>query len=492
MRRVRVIAAVGAVLLLVSAARASASEFVVNSVNDPGTGTCDVAECTFREALTAANTGGVRDDVITFDVTGQFISALTPFPSIQSAATQGKLLIDGPGADTLTIRRSTGNFGVLSNLSGADTTIRGVTISGGATASGSGGGIHNSGTLLLERVAVLDNNSNGGGGVNNDSGGILTLRASTVAGNTANPNYTGAGIYSLGTLVIERSTITGNRELGASSFDVGGGLFTAGPASIRSSTIAGNTAPTFAANVAVVGGTTTIGNTIVADPAPGTIPNCATNGVGIIVSAGFNLADDASCGLTEATDKPGIEPALGPLALNGGATATMALTESSPAVDAGNDLTAAGVDQRDLARPSDFPAIANVGDGSDIGAFELQAPPPDGGGGGGGGGGGTAGTCAGVTATITGTDGADRIVGTDGNDVIAALGGNDVVKGGAGKDLICGGDGKDKLKGGGGRDTLLGEAGKDRLAGGGGKDKLLGGPGRDRCHRGGGDKLKSC
>ncbi len=214
MRRVRVIAAVGAVLLLVSAARASATEFVVNSVNDPGTGTCDVAECTFREALAAANTGGVRDDVITFDVTGQFISALTPFPSIQSAATQGKLLIDGPGADTLTIRRSTGNFGVLSNLSGADTTIRGVTISGGATASGSGGGIHNSGTLLLERVAVLDNNSNGGGGVNNDSGGILTLRASTVAGNTANPNYTGAGIYLLAGQC-SSSSVNDHRQPGA-------------------------------------------------------------------------------------------------------------------------------------------------------------------------------------------------------------------------------------------------------------------------------------
>ena len=53
----------------------------------------------------------------------------------------------------------------------------------------------------------------------------------------------------------------------------------------------------------------------------------------------------------------------------------MALQSSSPAVDAG---TTAGLstDQRGFARIFDETGIANVADGSDIGAFELQPLPP--------------------------------------------------------------------------------------------------------------------
>lgn len=467
--------------------KASATTFVVNTVNDPGTGGCDASECTFREALAAANTGGVRDDTITFTVSG-FISALgTPFPTIQSAATQGKLAIEGPGAAALSIRRSFGNFGILNNSIGANTTISDLTITGGAATAGAGGGVFNFGTLLLERVAILDNNANGGGGLSNDNNATLTLRRSLVAGNTSNPNSQGAGIYSIGTLDIDRSTITDNRQLGTGGADFGGGIASFGTTKITDSTIAGNSSVN-GSNITATSGTATLTNTIVADPTrsnAGNSVNCAGT---FIVSAGFNLSDDNTCALTQPTDLPGVEPALGTLGDNGGPTETMALLQTSPAVDAGNDTTASGTDQRGLPRPSDFPDEANVADGSDIGAFELQVPPPTGGGGGGG----DAATCSGVTATIAGTDGVDRIRGTSGADVIAALGGDDIVNGGRGEDLICGGDGKDKLKGGPGKDRLLGEAGKDRLSGGSGTDTLVGGPSKDRCKASGKDKLKTC
>jgi hypothetical protein len=65
---------------------------------------------------------------------------------------------------------------------------------------------------------------------------------------------------------------------------------------------------------------------------------------------------------------------LGPLADNGGPTQTHALPAGSPAVDKGASFGAT-TDQRGSPRPSNFADIDNPGNGSDIGAFELRAPP---------------------------------------------------------------------------------------------------------------------
>jgi hypothetical protein len=101
--------------------------------------------------------------------------------------------------------------------------------------------------------------------------------------------------------------------------------------------------------------------------------------------------------------------------------------------------------------------------------------------------------CAGKTATIFGTAGADRlrgtrgrdvIVGRAGNDVITGLRGNDVVCGGPGRDKVRGGRGKDRLRGNGRKDTLRGGRGADVLRGNRGRDKLLGGRGKDRLRGG--------
>ncbi|MEO8290647.1 MAG: hypothetical protein ABI649_06590 [Gaiellaceae bacterium] len=71
--------------------------------------------------------------------------------------------------------------------------------------------------------------------------------------------------------------------------------------------------------------------------------------------------------------------------------------------------------------------------------------------------------CAGLVATIVGTQRANTLRGTNHRDIIAALGGNDVVHGRGGNDLICGGSGSDSLFGGPGRDRLLGGPGRDSL-----------------------------
>jgi hypothetical protein len=206
---------------------------------------------------------------------------------------------------------------------------------------------------------------------------------STVSGNTAQGGAGcpgGGGIRNEGVLSVANSTVTGN----SAPTTLGGGIATCGGApsttTIVNSTIASNSSPQ-AANLGVLGDpvdpiTTTFRGTVVSDPRGGG-DNCQIQDDGILTSQGYNLASDATCNLTATADQPSTNPLLGPLANNGGPTRTMALPQSSPAVDKGigSGLT---TDQRGLTRPVDFPAIPNAagGGGSDIGAFEVQAPPP--------------------------------------------------------------------------------------------------------------------
>ena len=72
------------------------------------------------------------------------------------------------------------------------------------------------------------------------------------------------------------------------------------------------------------------------------------------------------------------DPMLGPLQNNGGPTLTMAPLVGSPVINQGANSAALGVttDARGLPRVFEYPNIANApnGDGSDLGAVELQPP----------------------------------------------------------------------------------------------------------------------
>ena len=98
-------------------------------------------------------------------------------------------------------------------------------------------------------------------------------------------------------------------------------------------------------------------------------------------------------------------------------------------------------------------------------------------------------TCAGMAATIVGTDGNDVLVGTPGRDVIVAGAGHDTIRGLGGNDVICGGDGRDRIMGGKGTDIVSGGAGRDRIRGGAGGDTLSGDRGADRISGGRGDDI---
>jgi endonuclease YncB( thermonuclease family) len=134
--------------------------------------------------------------------------------------------------------------------------------------------------------------------------------------------------------------------------------------------------------------------------------------------------------------------------------------------------------------------------------------------------------CAGLPATVVGSNSGEQLFGSDGDDVILALGGDDLVTPFGGDDIVCGGDGRDtisfrtspggvtvdlaaafasgegsdsiydvenivgsahadKLIGSDGRNVIDGGSGKDRLIGRGGRDTLKGGPGKDTLKGGG-------
>src|SRR6185369_9160810 len=107
-----------------------------------------------------------------------------------------------------------------------------------------------------------------------------------------------------------------------------------------------------------------------------------TNELGTVISRGYNLSSDNGGGLLIGTnDRINTNPVLGQLANNGGPTFTHALLTGSPAFDKGKRAAiptlALTTDQRGQPRPFDFPSISNApgGDGSDIGAFEVNPPP---------------------------------------------------------------------------------------------------------------------
>jgi hypothetical protein len=127
-----------------------------------------------------------------------------------------------------------------------------------------------------------------------------------------------------------------------------------------------------------------VGNTIVAgDGCLGAAACTAPDVQGAVASQGFNLigADDCNnCSgwtvVAPGLDQRGtvaipLDPRLGLLQNNGGQTPTMAPLAGSPAIDFGGP-TSYSTDQAGQIRPVIVAGIQNGGDGSDIGAYELQ------------------------------------------------------------------------------------------------------------------------
>ena len=279
--------------------------------------------------------------------------------------------------------------------SGATLHLKFLTLLHGA--SGLGGAIFNNGTLTVANSTFSDNQAVGGGAIENGSTffgppATLTVTNSTFSANVSRPVdggvFVGGAILNVGsTVIVTNSTFSDNQAFGGLGDAGFGGAIanlpnpagpTPGTLSVTNSTFLGNKAEVGAAIGGAIGnsfGTANLKGTIFADNIGG---NCG--GTSAVTDDGYNISDESSCSFNATGTSKVITPtsAIGlaaGLAMNGGPTATIALTSGSPAIDAipAADCTDQSsppqpitTDQRGMPRPDageDF---------CDIGAYESQ------------------------------------------------------------------------------------------------------------------------
>lgn len=240
-------------------------------------------------------------------------------------------------------------------------------------AGGNGGAIYNTGTLTVTgstfgSAVNPDQNSNqagwptgGGDGGAIYNTGVLLVTGTTFVANVTGVPGNGGAIASTGTLTVTNSTFDGNA---ASNTGTGGAIYSTGSLSVNNVTFAGNY-PNNIASSAAASPQVRLRNSILATGGR-TVAACG----GVLPSRGYNLSQDASCGLSGPGDLQNSDPRLGPLALNTGSTPTRALLPDSPAINAGHPGTPGSgaetcepIDQRGVGRPQ--------ASRCDIGAFEL-------------------------------------------------------------------------------------------------------------------------
>ncbi len=263
----------------------------------------------------------------------------------------------------------------------------------GNTATEGGGGIYASGPgtvfLTITNSTVSNNFANTGTGSTTfgNGGGIWTTMPTTVTGSTISGNSVrlidpiqgdrqgnGGGIFTQDRLTMENSTVSGNfaERNGGGIFAYFGGITM--QTVVTSSTIANNTAGRNAGGVFRIDSpsvTFTIGNTIIANNSGGTSPDVNGN----FISHGYNLIENTtgSFGFGAAGDQLSVNPLLGTLQNNGGATQTVALQAGSPALNAGSNALAVDQNGNPLAFDQRGAGFGRIIEGTvDIGAFEAQ------------------------------------------------------------------------------------------------------------------------
>jgi len=329
--------------------------------------------------------------------------------------------------------QSDGPGGAIFNRSGTVNIINSTLT--GNHANSRGGAIYNyDGVISIVNTTLSGNTSNGGGAIYNYNGST-SIVGSTLSGNQATLGNGGALYARFGNVTVQNSTFSGNTAL----YDGGGISSAYASVTISNSTFTGNTATngiggavalynttltlvsTILANSTASGGTQDLGTfnfyyyaglvkkpnrhhvsashhkamtmnphkvgkakaakeqrvSVKAHPTAKSRTSGTPHTSSALLNATNSLIENDG-GLINGTNLNNIlgqDPALGPLANNGGATLTHSLLGGSPAIDKGSNPNALTFDQRGS------PFARTAGLQTDIGAFEVQGglpPPPPG------------------------------------------------------------------------------------------------------------------
>ncbi len=385
--------------------------FTVNALTDTGAGSGTTGD--LRYCITQAD-NDTSNDTINITATGT-IQLTGALPALTGSRT---IAFAGPGAASLTVKGggSSSNYTIMTVNSGTTTTLSGLTIANGNSASGAGG-ISNQGMLTLDSTTLMGNTGQAGAAIT--TGGTLTVTNSTFTSNVGGANGIAGAIYSYaGTTTVNgstfaknsapfggaisnaaRMTVSGSTFTGNSAGQIGGGgilNFTGGTLTVRNSTLTGNSTTGDGGGIASTDGTTTIINSTITGNSTthsgGGLANSATMILVNTIVAGNTSSNSAtvadiagpiaasshnnligtggSGGLTNGTSGNKINvanPGLGTLGSYGGPTQTIPLLANSPALDAASDTDAGLTDERGAQRG---PLGLDAGTHADIGAYE--------------------------------------------------------------------------------------------------------------------------
>lgn len=440
-------------------------ELVVSTLEDESDGDFGAGDLSLREAIALSNEQEGAD-TITFDSSLSGGAIALSESQERNLAINDSVFIKGLGQDNLTL-----DGGFIFNIANADTdvAIDGLNLTGGKidslgnltltnstisktialNGSSDNSAIISKGTTTISDSTIRDNSGGGNVGILIESG-TTNIERSTIANNQADQAQAGIIVRSDASLDLSNSTVANNQ--GRSH----GGIENDGAVEISNTTIANNNGGLAAGGLINFDDSkATVTSSIIANSNLTSIPIGDVSGDGELISGGNNLignGDDATgfvdSDIVGTLNNP-IDPQLGELQNNGGLTLSQELLAGSPAIDTGSNPDNLATDQRGEGFER------TVGNGTDIGAFEVQNI--DGNPGGGGGNPHPGGMPTSGDDTLIGTPCNDLLYGLEGNDVLIGKNGNDTLDGGLGYDYLQGDDGQDTfvLASGVGTDTIV-------------------------------------
>ena len=326
--------------------RALLSTFTVNSLGDAGTGSNDSGD--LRYCINQANANDQANSIV-FDSTvfGTPQTVKLNGSQLELRDTGGTQTITGPAA-AVTISGG-GKSRVFQVDSGVAASISGLTISGGSTSSGNGGGLDNNGTVTLTNCTVSGNTAGFGGGVYNS--GTAKLIGCTLTGNIAYyPEFGSYGVYNISTgggvnnASSANLTMTGCTVSANSAGDGGGGVSNSGTTNLTGCTVTANSG----GGVSNYGSAALTGCTISGNSGAGGLHNQGTaNLTDCIVSgnngfAGGGLNNQGTANLTDCTVSGNSASFGGGGVFNGGTATITACTLSDNSASDGGGLNNGG------------------------------------------------------------------------------------------------------------------------------------------------------